>query len=207
MSKSKTTNKKVSKSTAADKVSTSSAKKTEVKASTSSAKKSMTKAEIEAEYASLKQQYSVLTSKVEEEKSALKTKVNTLTTNLKSKEQELKIKQEELQNKEQELNDYVQHKEELINVVNSSVPKEVLKSEGLIKRLNWYYKDLTGWSKIVAHILLLLFISLCVLGFYFVAKQAGPDSELFNVLITLVLSLFGVSGLSFQAASLKSPKK
>ena len=100
-----------------------------------------------------------------------------------------------------------QQKNMLIDKVNESVPKEVLRSEKLINRLNWYYKDLKGWERITAHIILLVALSGIGLGLYYILNLVINNEELFNTIAPIVLSLLGISGITFQASSLKSPNK
>ena len=85
-------------------------------------------------------------------------------------------------------------------------PKDVLKNENLIQRLNWYYKDLIGWQRVAAHGILLLFIILVAVGVYFFTEKITPESPAYDIVGIAISIIFSILGISFQGFSLKKPR-
>ena len=165
--------------------------------------KQYTKAELAQEYSKLQDKFNSVKKDLDKTKSFSSTVEREL-----EQVSKLHIKaKEEVKNLSNTVNVLSSEKNMLIDKVNESVPKEVLRSEKLINRLNWYYKDLKGWERITAHIILLVALSGIGLGLYYILNLVINNEELFNTIAPIVLSLLGISGITFQASSLKSPNK
>ena len=165
--------------------------------------KQYTKAELAQEYSKLQDKFDSVKKDLDRTKSFSSTVEREL-----EEVSKLHIKaKEEVNNLSNTVNVLSSEKNMLIDRVNESVPKEILRSEKLINRLNWYYKDLKGWERITAHIILLVALSGICLGLYYILNLVINNEELFNTVAPIVLSLLGISGITFQASSLKSPNK
>lgn len=165
--------------------------------------KQYTKAELAQEYSKLQDKFDSVKKDLDRTKSFSSTVEREL-----EEVSKLHIKaKEEVNNLSNTVNVLSSEKNMLIDRVNESVPKEILRSEKLINRLNWYYKDLKGWERITAHIILLVALSGICLGLYYILNIVINNEELFNTIAPIVLSLLGISGITFQASSLKSPNK
>jgi len=165
--------------------------------------KQYTKAELAQEYSKLQDKFNSVKKDLDRTKSFSSTVEREL-----EQISKLHIKaKEEVKNLSNTVNVLSSEKNMLIDKVNESVPKEILRSEKLINRLNWYYKDLKGWERITAHIILLVALSGICLGLYYILNIVINNEELFNTIAPIVLSLLGISGITFQASSLKSPNK
>lgn len=165
--------------------------------------KQYTKAELAQEYSKLQDKFDSVKKDLDRTKSFSSTVEREL-----EEVSKLRIKaEEEVNNLSNTVNVLSSEKNMLIDRVNESVPKEILRSEKLINRLNWYYKDLKGWERITAHIILLVALSGICLGLYYILNIVINNEELFNTIAPIVLSLLGISGITFQASSLKSPNK
>lgn len=95
---------------------------------------------------------------------------------------------------------------ELIDIVEESVPKQKLRTETILERLNWYYRDLTGWSKIAAHVILFLVVVASILGIYFVLKNFSDNDYVMQIVSAVIVSVLGLFGISIQALALRTPK-
>ena len=165
--------------------------------------KQYTKAELGQEYSKLQDKFDSVKKDLDRTKSFSSTVEREL-----EEVSKLHIKaKEEVNNLSNTVNVLSSEKNMLIDRVNESVPKEILRSEKLINRLNWYYKDLKGWERITANIILLVALSGICLGLYYILNIVINNEELFNTVAPIVLSLLGISGITFQASSLKSPNK
>lgn len=165
--------------------------------------KQYTKAELAQEYSKLQDKFNSVKKDLDRTKSFSSTVEREL-------EQISKLHnkaKEEVENLSNTVNVLSSEKNMLIDKVNESVPKEILRSEKLVNRLNWYYKDLKGWERITAHIILLVALSGICLGLYYILNIVINNEQLFNTIAPIVLSLLGISGITFQASSLKSPNK
>lgn len=178
------------------------------------APKSITKAELQKMYEDVANELSTKTkelNKIKAQKNDVEKKYTKELAEQRQKAGKLVSENSSLKNTinkiESDLTDLLDERNNMINKINASVPKEQLKSEKLMNRLNWYYKDLKGWERIVAHLILLVTIGLTLFGTYYVLKVITSDTELFNVVMPIILSVLGISGVSFQALSLSKPKK
>lgn len=126
---------------------------------------------------------------------------------IKQLEEKLKDLTVQLEQFETENKILLEEKNDLVNVAQESVPKEVLRNEGLIERLNWYYKDLEGWKKVAAHFILLGIVSVLIFGSMFAYNQLGSDSDIYSMIMTVVMAVLSLFGISFNFAAFKSPKK
>lgn len=100
--------------------------------------------------------------------------------------------------------------EEEKNIVTAqltdSVPKEKLRSESFVERINWYYKDLKGTQRVFAHLILLAIIAVCMGGVYFIASRFGDNAESYNIAIQILTFVLGLFGISIQGMTLRTPK-
>lgn len=100
-------------------------------------------------------------------------------------------------------NSLIERESLIQTIIEESVPKEILRSEDLIERINWWYRDLKGWQKAIAHVSLLLIIACLIFGVYSGVIDATTGDQLISIGVTIVLSLFG---LNLQTVALKDPK-
>lgn len=95
----------------------------------------------------------------------------------------------------------------LKDITSDSVPKDKLRSESFIERINWYYRDLEKWPKVAAHFILLLIIASTLFGVYYLFTNFSDNDEVMEIVGIIVTAILGFFGISIQALTLRTPRK
>jgi predicted nuclease with TOPRIM domain len=98
---------------------------------------------------------------------------------------------------------------DLIDKVDNSVPKEKLRNETWKERLQWFYKDLNPNQRIIANIILVIFGLGLIASAVYTYIKFGSDSEIFDMITQIIFALVGVTGAGSigLTAFLRTPKK
>jgi hypothetical protein len=155
-----------------------------------------------------KKEVEVKKTAVNPEIDVLKNQLNQAKTQLSKKEKEFKLilddKTQTIMYLQDNINTTIEENKQVIKTITEEyVPKDKLRSENLVERLNWWYRDLTGWQKVAAHICLAAVMVSLIFGVYSGVINAATGDQLISIGISLVLAIFG---LNTQAVLLKEPK-
>jgi hypothetical protein len=96
-------------------------------------------------------------------------------------------------------------KEELLDIITESVPKDKLKSESFLERIRWWYYDNPNIIKIVFWIILMLFSFVTGESISDLISSTNESFKEYEGLITWILGLL-VGGSSGMLSS-RNPKK
>lgn len=118
----------------------------------------------------------------------------------------LESKEKELSNANAKLSEFEKKEEPDLT---RYVPKDKLKKETAVERVQWWFNDLEGTKKIIAHVLAFLVILIMSAGVYFGAIQmetlVALGEELggvFSTTVTIITFLMGAIG---QYSALRKP--